>query len=156
VKIRVFGGPAIGGFRGLWRLEVLSVADDCKLQGVLVEEKRDREELRGGIPVEEKRGKEELRLQICYFLRRILGFVLHIGERFSCTKKMGFAGSRVMEVVIKQSGGLVWKNWPMNHTRRANAKKRHVRLRQVLFSFFWLGCCISSLTYFEMQCKLHS
>jgi hypothetical protein len=28
----------------------LSVADDCKLQGVLVEEKRDREELRGGNP----------------------------------------------------------------------------------------------------------
>jgi hypothetical protein len=81
--------------------------------------------------VEEKRGKEELRLQICYFLRRILGVVLHTGEKVSCTKKMGFAGSRVMEVVIKQSGGLVWKNWPMNHTRRANAKKRHVRLRQV-------------------------
>jgi hypothetical protein len=70
-------------------------------------------------------------------LRRILGVVLHTGERVSCTKKMGFAGSRVMEVVIKQSGGLVWKNWPMNHTRRANAKKRHVRLRQVLFFFFF-------------------
>jgi hypothetical protein len=81
--------------------------------------------------VEEKRGKEELRLRICYFLRRILGVVLHIGQRVSCTKKMAFAVSRVMEVVIKQSGGLVWKNWPMNHTRRANAKKRHVRLRQV-------------------------
>ncbi len=135
MKIRVFGGPAIGDFKGLWRLEVFSVADDCKLQGVLVEEKRDREELRGGIPVEEKRGKEELRLQICYFLRRILGVVLHTGEKVSRTKKMGFAGSRVMEVVIKQSGGLVWKNWPMNHTRRANAKKRHVRLRQVLFFF---------------------
>ncbi|KAG0581712.1 hypothetical protein M758_3G009200 [Ceratodon purpureus] len=44
---------------------------------------------------------------------------------------MAFAATRVMEVVIKRSGGLVWKNWPMNHTRRANAKKRHVRLQQV-------------------------
>lgn len=136
MKIRVFGGPASGGFKGLWRLEVFSGADDCRLQGVLVEEKIAREKLRGGIPVEEKRGKEELRLQICYFLRRILGVVLHTGERVSCTKKMAFAGSRVMEVVIKQSGGLVWKNWPMNHTRRANAKKRHVRLRQVLYYLF--------------------
>ncbi len=139
MKIRVFGGPAIGGFKRLWRLEVFSCADDCKLQGALVEEKRDREELQGGIPVEEKRGKEELRLQICYFLRRILGVVLHIGERVSCTKKMAFAGSRVMEVVIKQSGGLVWKNWPMNHTRRANAKKRHVRLRQVLYFYLFFA-----------------
>ncbi|KAG6556524.1 hypothetical protein Mapa_001850 [Marchantia paleacea] len=42
-----------------------------------------------------------------------------------------FAATRKMEVVIKRTGGLVWKNWPMNHTRRANAKKRHVRLSQV-------------------------
>ncbi|BBN10733.1 hypothetical protein MPTK1_5g05950 [Marchantia polymorpha subsp. ruderalis] len=42
-----------------------------------------------------------------------------------------FAATRRMEVVIKRTGGLVWKNWPMNHTRRANAKKRHVRLSQV-------------------------
>jgi hypothetical protein len=47
-------------------------------------------------------------------------------------REMAFAATRVMEVVIKRSGGLVWKNWPMNHTRRANAKKRHVRLRQVV------------------------
>lgn len=44
---------------------------------------------------------------------------------------MGFMGTKVMQVVFKQTGGLVWKNWPMNHTRRANAKKRHRRLRQV-------------------------
>ncbi|KAL2608188.1 hypothetical protein R1flu_026761 [Riccia fluitans] len=42
-----------------------------------------------------------------------------------------FAATRPMEVVIKRTGGLVWKNWPMNHTRRANAKKRHIRLAQV-------------------------
>eukprot|EP00270_Netrium_digitus_P021121 TRINITY_DN8903_c0_g1_i3.p3 TRINITY_DN8903_c0_g1~~TRINITY_DN8903_c0_g1_i3.p3 ORF type:complete len:107 (+),score=13.55 TRINITY_DN8903_c0_g1_i3:162-482(+) len=39
--------------------------------------------------------------------------------------------TRVLNVVFKQSGGLVWKNWPMNRTRRANAKKRHCRISQV-------------------------
>eukprot|EP00897_Mesotaenium_endlicherianum_P001475 jgi/Mesen1/1355/ME000013S00847 len=36
--------------------------------------------------------------------------------------------SRVLQQVFKQTGGLVWKNWPMNHTRRANAKKRALRV----------------------------
>ncbi|KAH9535914.1 hypothetical protein CY35_17G079200 [Sphagnum magellanicum] len=86
---------------------------------------------REGFRWKKREAKKSVGFKFYCFLRRILGVVLHTGERVSCTKKMAFAGSRVMEVVIKQSGGLVWKNWPMNHTRRANAKKRHVRLRQV-------------------------
>jgi hypothetical protein len=88
---------------------------------------------REGFRWKKREAKKSVGFKFYCFLRRILGVVLHTGERVSFTKKMAFAGSRVMEVVIKQSGGLVWKNWPMNHTRRANAKKRHVRLRQVLF-----------------------
>ncbi|CAM6082888.1 unnamed protein product [Calypogeia fissa] len=42
-----------------------------------------------------------------------------------------FSGTTPLQVVIKRTGGLVWKNWPMNHTRRANAKARHIRLAQV-------------------------
>lgn len=33
--------------------------------------------------------------------------------------------------VFKKTGGLVWKRIAMNHTRRANAKDRHRRIRQV-------------------------
>eukprot|EP00850_Spirogloea_muscicola_P023613 SM000372S13689 [mRNA] locus=s372:77302:77995:- [translate_table: standard] len=39
--------------------------------------------------------------------------------------------SRPVLQVFKRTGGLVWKNWPMNHTRRANAKERHRRLQKV-------------------------
>ncbi|GJP29296.1 hypothetical protein CLOM_g23898 [Closterium sp. NIES-68] len=39
--------------------------------------------------------------------------------------------TRVALQVFKATGGLVWKRHPMNHTRRANAKTRHERIRQV-------------------------
>ncbi|CAI7924551.1 unnamed protein product [Closterium sp. NIES-54] len=38
--------------------------------------------------------------------------------------------TRVALQVFKATGGLVWKRHPMNHTRRANAKTRHARIRQ--------------------------
>lgn len=39
--------------------------------------------------------------------------------------------TRVLSEVFKQTGGLVWKIWPLNHTRRANAKARNRRIQQV-------------------------
>eukprot|EP00271_Cylindrocystis_brebissonii_P006135 TRINITY_DN1872_c0_g1_i1.p2 TRINITY_DN1872_c0_g1~~TRINITY_DN1872_c0_g1_i1.p2 ORF type:complete len:103 (-),score=19.69 TRINITY_DN1872_c0_g1_i1:434-742(-) len=45
---------------------------------------------------------------------------------------MGFIrASPVLAIVFKKTGGLVWKEWPMNHTRRANSKERLKRVRQV-------------------------
>ncbi|CAI5458959.1 unnamed protein product [Closterium sp. Yama58-4] len=37
--------------------------------------------------------------------------------------------TRVALQVFKATGGLVWKRHPINHTRRANAKTRHARIR---------------------------
>lgn len=46
---------------------------------------------------------------------------------------MGFWGTRVMEIVKKHdSGGLVWKRIKLTTTRKANAKKRILRVWQVL------------------------
>ncbi|XP_041014320.1 uncharacterized protein LOC121257395 [Juglans microcarpa x Juglans regia] len=48
-------------------------------------------------------------------------------------RKMGgaFWGTRVMEIVKKHdSGGLVWKRIKLTTTRRANAKKRLLRVWQ--------------------------
>ncbi|KAI5058405.1 hypothetical protein GOP47_0026575 [Adiantum capillus-veneris] len=44
---------------------------------------------------------------------------------------MAFAATRVLQIVKKTTGGLVWKQWPMNSTRRANVKKRSRRVAQV-------------------------
>ncbi|GAQ90769.1 hypothetical protein KFL_006820070 [Klebsormidium nitens] len=41
------------------------------------------------------------------------------------------APTRVLEVVKKQTGGLLWKVQRMTKTRRANAKARHARTHQV-------------------------
>ncbi|KAL8249968.1 hypothetical protein R6Q59_006836 [Mikania micrantha] len=44
---------------------------------------------------------------------------------------MGFWGTRVMEIVKKHdSGGLVWKRIKLTNTRKANAKKRILRVSQ--------------------------
>lgn len=44
-----------------------------------------------------------------------------------------FWGTRVMEIVKKHdSGGLVWKRIKLTTTRKANAKKRLLRVWQVL------------------------
>ncbi|KAH7289840.1 hypothetical protein KP509_30G020700 [Ceratopteris richardii] len=44
---------------------------------------------------------------------------------------MAFAATRIVEIVKKTTGGLVWKQWAMNRTRRANVKKRARRVAQV-------------------------
>eukprot|EP00250_Pteridium_aquilinum_P000132 c10148_g1_i1 orf=540-797(-) len=44
---------------------------------------------------------------------------------------MAFAATRVLQIVKKTTGGLVWKQWAMNSTRRANVKKRARRVAQV-------------------------
>lgn len=47
-----------------------------------------------------------------------------------------FWGTRVLEIVKKHdSGGLVWKRIKLTTTRKANAKKRLLRVWQVSFSF---------------------
>lgn len=47
-----------------------------------------------------------------------------------------FWGTRVLEIVKKHdSGGLVWKRIKLTTTRKANAKKRLLRVWQVLSLF---------------------
>lgn len=47
--------------------------------------------------------------------------------------RMAFWGTRVLEIVKKHdSGGLVWKRIKLTTTRKANAKKRLLRVWQVL------------------------
>ncbi|KAL4192054.1 hypothetical protein AMTRI_Chr06g170320 [Amborella trichopoda] len=41
-----------------------------------------------------------------------------------------FAPTRVMEIVKKQTGGLLWKRIKLTTTRKANAKKRLLRVWQ--------------------------
>ncbi|KAJ6424151.1 hypothetical protein OIU84_025018 [Salix udensis] len=54
-----------------------------------------------------------------------------------------FWGTRVMEIVKKHdSGGLVWKRIKLTTTRKANAKKRLLRVWQV-FLFLSLRKIIS-------------
>lgn len=56
-----------------------------------------------------------------------------------------FWGTRVMEIVKKHdSGGLVWKRIKLTTTRKANAKKRILRVWQVALS-------LSLLLGFSMQ-----
>ncbi|KAA8517310.1 hypothetical protein F0562_017603 [Nyssa sinensis] len=55
------------------------------------------------------------------------------GERRGSTEMAGaaFWGTRVMEIVKKHdSGGLVWKRIKLTTTRKANAKKRLLRVWQ--------------------------
>eukprot|EP01018_Ginkgo_biloba_P019630 Gb_17500 [translate_table: standard] len=40
------------------------------------------------------------------------------------------APTRVLQIVKKESGGLLWKKIKLNHTRKANAKKRLQRVWQ--------------------------
>lgn len=50
-----------------------------------------------------------------------------------------FWGTRVMEIVKKHdSGGLVWKRIKLTPTRKANAKKRLLRVWQVPFVWFFV------------------
>ncbi|KDP47024.1 hypothetical protein JCGZ_10751 [Jatropha curcas] len=48
-----------------------------------------------------------------------------------------FWGTRVMEIVKKHdSGGLVWKRIKLTTTRKANAKKRLLRVWQYNFELY--------------------
>ncbi|KAK7411797.1 hypothetical protein VNO78_03238 [Psophocarpus tetragonolobus] len=61
----------------------------------------------------------------CYGPREFMTF------NFSIQNQMGFRGTRVMEIVKKHdSGGLVWKRIKLTTTRKANAKKRLLRVWQ--------------------------
>lgn len=62
-----------------------------------------------------------------------------------------FWGTRVMEIVKKHdSGGLVWKRIKLTTTRKANAKKRILRVWQVALSLsLLLGFSMPYLTWFQ-------
>lgn len=56
---------------------------------------------------------------------------LIVFENSNESNQMGFWGTRVMEIVKKHdSGGLVWKRIKLTTTRKANAKKRLLRVWQ--------------------------
>ncbi|KAK7401339.1 hypothetical protein VNO78_12741 [Psophocarpus tetragonolobus] len=64
----------------------------------------------------------------CYGSKPVVEFMTH---NFSMQNHMGFRGTRVMEIVKKHdSGGLVWKRIKLTTTRKANAKKRLLRVWQ--------------------------
>lgn len=69
---------------------------------------------------------------------------------------MAFWGTRVLEIVKKHdSGGLLWKRIKLTPTRKANAKKRILRVWQVYLLFISV-CVSSSLGYiYNMQTLLH-
>ncbi|XP_024528925.1 uncharacterized protein LOC112345778 [Selaginella moellendorffii] len=39
--------------------------------------------------------------------------------------------TNVLQIVKKITGGLVWKKWKMNDTRKANRRRRLIRIHQV-------------------------
>lgn len=58
-----------------------------------------------------------------------------------------FWGTRLMEIVKKHdSGGLVWKRIKLTSTRKANAKKRLLRVWQV--SSYSLTCFLGFMLHF--------
>jgi len=57
-----------------------------------VEEKRDKEELQGGIPVEEKRGKEERRLQLLLFFAKDFGCCIAYRRESQLYEEDGICG----------------------------------------------------------------
>ncbi|GAB4828544.1 hypothetical protein Ancab_018203 [Ancistrocladus abbreviatus] len=60
-----------------------------------------------------------------------------------------FWGTRVMEIVKKHdSGGLVWKRIKLTSTRKANAKKRLLRVWQESFVFvFYVPVAMQGLAH---------